>query len=130
MAKESAGRGSDKKAPAPKTSARQAGEGEGTASTAKRKTEKVKPTSDKPNALQQKLRPSPELADVIGKDDVARGEAVSRIWEYIRNEKLQDDKDRRNINADARLEKIFEKKQVTMFEMNKHLARHLQKIEG
>lgn len=126
--KESAGRGSDKKAPAPKTKGDDAKEG--TASTAKRKTEKVKPTSDKPNALQQKMRPSPELADVIGTDDVARGEAVSRIWEYIRKENLQDDKDRRNINADERLHKIFGKKQVTMFEMNKYLSKHLQKIDA
>jgi len=129
MAKEPAGRGSAKKAPAPKTSAKAAGEGEGSASAAKRGGEKVKATSDKPNALQQKMRPSPELADVVGKDDLARGEAVSRIWDYIKKEKLQDAKDGRNINADERLEKIFGKKQVTMFEMNKYLTKHLQKVD-
>ena len=91
---------------------------------------KVKATSDKPNALQQKMQPSPELADVVGKDHLARGEVVSRIWEYIRNEKLQDPKDGRNILADAKLEKVFGKKQVTMFEMNKHLTAHLKKVDA
>ena len=91
---------------------------------------KVKATSDKPNALQQKMRPSPELADVVGKEDLARGEAVSRIWEYIRNEKLQDPKDGRNILADDKLQKVFGKKQVTMFEMNKYLTAHLNKVDA
>ena len=112
MAKEPAGRGSAKKPTEPDTKG------------------KVKATKDKPNALQQKMSPSPELAAVVGKDDLARGEAVSRIWDYIRKEKLQDPKDGRNILADDKLQKVFGKKQVTMFEMNKHLTAHLKKADA
>jgi upstream activation factor subunit UAF30 len=47
------------------------------------------------------------------------------IWDYIRSNNLQNPEDRREILADDRLVKIFGKDKVTMFEMNKHLARHL-----
>ena len=47
------------------------------------------------------------------------------MWDYIKKHDLQDAKDRRQINADAKLEKIFGKKSVSMFEMNKHLSQHL-----
>ena len=83
----------------------------------------------KPNALQQKLQPSSELAAVVGEDTVARGEAVSKVWEYIKSHKLQDPDDGRQINADEKLEKVFGKKSVTMFEMNKILSAHLSSVE-
>lgn len=92
------------------------------------KSAAAKPKSDKPNALQQPLNPSKELAAVIGEGQVARGQAVSKIWDYIRKNDLQDSKDRRQINADAKLKPVFGgKDQVSMFEMNKHLAGHLSK---
>jgi hypothetical protein len=54
-----------------------------------------------------------------------RSEVVSKMWAYIKKNDLQDAKDRRQINADDKLAKIFGKKSVSMFEMNKHLSRHL-----
>ena len=54
-----------------------------------------------------------------------RGEVVSKIWEYIKKNNLQNPENRREILADAKLEPVFGKKKVTMFEMNKHLAQHL-----
>ncbi len=81
---------------------------------------------NKPNALQQPLTPSAELAAVIGKDPMARGEVVSKVWEYIKAHKLQNPDDGREILADEKLEKIFGKKKATMFEMNKFLAQHLK----
>ena len=81
---------------------------------------------DKPNALQQKLQPSPELAAVIGDETMARGEVVSKVWEYVKTNKLQNPKDGREIMADDKLEKVFGKSKVTMFEMNKHIAKHLK----
>ena len=80
----------------------------------------------KPNALQQPLRPSAELAAVVGPDPLPRGEVVSRVWAYIKRNDLQNPQDRREILADEKLEPIFGAKKVTMFEMNKHLARHLK----
>jgi upstream activation factor subunit UAF30 len=79
----------------------------------------------RPNALQKPLQPSKELAAVVGAGPLPRGEAVRRVWDYIKKHDLQDPKDRREILADEKLEPVFGKKKVTMFEMNKHLARHL-----
>ncbi|MEH3121616.1 MAG: SWIB/MDM2 domain-containing protein [Sphingomonas phyllosphaerae] len=71
------------------------------------------------------VTPSPELAEIVGTKDLPRSEVVSKVWEYIKKHDLQDAKDRRQINADENLEKVFGKKSASMFEMNKHLSRHL-----
>ena len=91
---------------------------------------KVKAT-DKPaggarGGITAPVTPSPELAEIVGKADLPRSEVVSKMWEYIKAHKLQDDKDKRQINADAKLEKIFGKKSVSMFEMNKHISNHVK----
>ena len=79
----------------------------------------------KPNALQKPLRPSTELAAVVGADPLPRGAGVRKVWAYIKRHGLQDPEDRRAILADAKLEPVFGQKRVGMFEMSKHLARHL-----
>ena len=79
----------------------------------------------KPNALQQPLQPSAELAAVVGEGKMARGEVVSKVWVYIKAHKLQNPDDGREILADDKLQKVFGKPKVTMFEMNKYLAQHL-----
>ena len=55
----------------------------------------------------------------------ARGEVVSKVWDYIKSHNLQNPENRREILADDKLKSVFGKDKVTMFEMNKHLARHL-----
>ena len=80
----------------------------------------------KPNALQQPLQPSEDLAAVVGGGTMARGEVVSKVWEYIKSNKLQNPDDGREILADDKLKKVFGKDKVTMFEMNKYLAQHLK----
>jgi len=80
----------------------------------------------KPNALQQPLQPSPELAAVVGEGTMARGEVVSKVWEYIKAHKLQNPEDGREIIADDKLRRVFGKDRVTMFEMNKDLTQHLK----
>jgi upstream activation factor subunit UAF30 len=82
--------------------------------------------SGKANALQKPLRPSKELAAVVGPGSLPRGEVVRKVWAYIKQHDLQNPKDRREILADEKLEPIFGKKKVTMFEMNKYLAQHLK----
>ena len=77
------------------------------------------------SALQKPLQPSKELAAVVGPASLPRTEAVSKVWDYIRSHNLQHPENRREILADEKLRKIFGKDKVTMFEMNKHLARHL-----
>jgi upstream activation factor subunit UAF30 len=81
---------------------------------------------DKPSALQVPLRPSPELAAVVGAQPLARGEVVSRVWGYIKTHNLQNPENRREILADDKLRQVFGRDRVTMFEMNKHLAQHLK----
>ncbi|MDP4589824.1 MAG: SWIB/MDM2 domain-containing protein [Burkholderiaceae bacterium] len=83
-------------------------------------------TARKPNAAFMKpLKPSAELAAVIGADPLPRTEVTKKIWEYIKKHDLQDAANRRNINADDKLRPIFGKEQVSMFEMTKLLSGHL-----
>ena len=72
------------------------------------------------------VTPSPELAKIVGTADLPRSEIVSKMWEYIKKNNLQDAKDKRQINADDKLEKVFGKKSVSMFEMNKHISSHVK----
>lgn len=69
---------------------------------------------------------SPELAEVVGKGPMPRSEVTKKIWEYIKKNGLQDEKNKRNINADDKLKKVFGgKSQVSMFEMTKLVSGHL-----
>lgn len=80
----------------------------------------------KPNAAFMKpLTPSPTLAAVIGSDPLPRTEVTKKIWEYIKKHDLQDPANRRNINADDKLRPLFEKDQVSMFELTKIVSGHL-----
>ena len=71
------------------------------------------------------VTPSAELAAVVGSDPMPRTEVASRMWDYIKSNDLQNPDDGREIMADDKLEAIFGKKKVTMFEMNAIIADHL-----
>ena len=72
------------------------------------------------------LAVSSELAAVVGKGPMPRSEVVKKLWVYIKKNNLQDQKNKRNINADANLKKVFEGKSVVnMFEMTKLVSKHL-----
>ena len=77
-------------------------------------------------ALMRPLQPSQELAAVVGSEPLPRPEVVSKVWDYIKKNKLQDPQNKREIMADEKLQAVFGKNRVTMFEMNKHLAQHLK----
>jgi len=77
-------------------------------------------------ALMKPLQPSKELGEVIGSEPLPRPQVVSKVWEYIKKYELQNPQNKREILADEKLEAVFGKKKVTMFEMNKHLAAHLK----
>ncbi|MDH4376883.1 MAG: DNA topoisomerase III [Ramlibacter sp.] len=72
------------------------------------------------------LNPSPALAAVIGPEAVARTEVIKKLWDYIKANGLQDATNKRAINADAKLEAVFGKPQVTMFELAGIVGKHLQ----
>lgn len=85
-----------------------------------KKANKVNP------AFMKTMTPSAELAAVIGTTPVARTEAVSKLWIYIKEHNLQNPANKRNILADAKLSKVFGKEEVTMFELAGILGKHLQ----
>ena len=87
-----------------------------------------KTTKRKPNAAFLKpVTPDDKLAAVVGAKPLPRTEIVSKIWIYIKKNGLQDKKERTKINADETLKALFDgKKQVTMFELNKHISNHLK----
>jgi len=92
--------------------------------TAKKKTAAKR----KPNAAFMKaMQPSGALAAVIGANAMPRTEVTKKIWNYIKRNSLQDNKNRRMINADEKLRDVFGgKKQVSMFEMTKLVNKHLK----
>ncbi|MFT3908359.1 MAG: SWIB/MDM2 domain-containing protein [Ferruginibacter sp.] len=95
---------------------------------AKKAAPKKAKTKRKPNAAFMKaLTPSADLAAVIGNKPVPRTEAVKKIWVYIKANKLQDAKNKRMINADAKMKVLFGGKgQVSMFDMAKYLSKNLK----
>ena len=72
------------------------------------------------------LQPSPELAAVVGNDPLPRTEVIKKMWVYIKANDLQDKVNKRNVNADDKLLKVFGKPQVTMFEMAGLISKHLK----
>jgi chromatin remodeling complex protein RSC6 len=78
------------------------------------------------SAFMKPLKVSEALVAVVGKGPLPRSEVVKKLWIYIKKNKLQDEKNKRNINADASLKVVFGgKKVVNMFEMTKLVSKHL-----
>jgi chromatin remodeling complex protein RSC6 len=75
--------------------------------------------------LSRPVTPSDELAAITGKDPLPRSQVVSKVWDHIRKNNLQNPQNKREILADDKLKKVFGTDKCTMFEMNKHLSRHL-----
>ena len=81
----------------------------------------------KPNAaFMRPLTPSATLAAIIGSTPMPRTEVTSKIWAYIKKNKLQDAVNRRMINADDKLKALFGKAQASMFELTKYVSKHLK----
>lgn len=80
----------------------------------------------KVSAFMKPLTVSADLASVVGKGPLPRSEVVKKLWVYIKKNNLQDPKNKRNINADDNLKKVFGgKATVNMFEMTKLVSKHL-----
>ena len=116
-AKRGAKKGGRKKARARKAGGRRAAKRGG----AKRAKRAPNPAFMKP------MQPSDDLGAVVGARPMPRTEVTKRIWDYIRKNGLQDQKNRRMINADDRLRAVFGgRRQVSMFEMTKLVNNHLK----
>ena len=92
-------------------------------------TKPKKTTDRKPNAsLMKPVQPDDALAVIVGSTPVPRGELTKKLWDYIKKNKLQDEKNKTLINADDALKVVFGgKKQVSMFEMTKLVSAHVKK---
>jgi len=78
------------------------------------------------SAFMKPMKISEDLAAVVGKGPMPRTQVVKKLWAYIKKNGLQDKKNRRNINADENLKKVFKGKAVvSMFEMTKLVSKHL-----
>lgn len=73
------------------------------------------------------VQPDEVLAPIVGSKPIPRSEITKKLWDYIKKNKLQDEKKKTNINADDALKAVFGgKKQVTMFEMTKLVSQHIK----
>ena len=78
------------------------------------------------SAFMKPLKLSADLEAVVGKGPMPRSEVVKKLWVYIKKNDLQDQANKRNINADASLKVVFGGKSVVnMFEMTKLVSKHL-----
>ncbi|KKQ21921.1 MAG: hypothetical protein A3G45_01705 [Candidatus Staskawiczbacteria bacterium RIFCSPLOWO2_12_FULL_37_15] len=78
------------------------------------------------SAFMKPLSLTADLEAVVGKGPMPRSEVVKKLWVYIKKNGLQDSADKRNINADEKLKKVFGGKGVVnMFEMTKLVSKHL-----
>jgi chromatin remodeling complex protein RSC6 len=126
-AKKAAKKAPAKKAPAKKVAAKKAPAKKAAKKAPAKKAAKSK-VARKPNAAFMKpLTPVGPLAAVIGSTPLPRTEVTSKIWAYIKKNKLQDSVNRRNINADDKLKPLFGgKAQVSMFDLTKYVSKNLK----
>ncbi|HWH41708.1 MAG TPA: SWIB/MDM2 domain-containing protein [Usitatibacter sp.] len=112
-----------KKAPAKKAAVKKAATKKPAAKAAKKPAAKRKPNA----AFMKPMTPSATLSAVVGTTPMPRTEVTSKLWGYIKKNNLQDKTNKRMINADDKLKEVFGgKKQVSMFEMTKLVAKHLK----
>jgi upstream activation factor subunit UAF30 len=111
-----------KKAPAKKAVAKKAAPKKVAAKKAAPKKVKRKPSA----ALMKAMTPSPTLAEVVGAKAQPRGQITKNLWAYIKKNGLQDKTNKRQINADEKLKKVFGgKASVNMFEMTALVSKHI-----
>lgn len=84
----------------------------------------------KTSAFMKPVGVSEALAEVVGKGPMPRTEVTKKLWEYIKKNKLQDAKNKRNINPDAKLAKVFgSTAAIDMFKMTSKVSKHLKDVE-
>ncbi|MEH3037673.1 MAG: SWIB/MDM2 domain-containing protein [Sphingomonas adhaesiva] len=80
----------------------------------------------KTGGIHAPVQPSAELGAVVGNEKLPRSQVISKVWEYIKSNNLQNPENKREILADDKLKKVFGKDKVTMFEMNKYISQHVK----
>jgi chromatin remodeling complex protein RSC6 len=80
----------------------------------------------KKSAFMKPVQPSEKLAQIVGTKPLPRTEVTKKIWAHIKKHKLQNPKNKREILADDKLQPIFGKKSLDMFQMTKAISKHLK----
>ena len=71
-------------------------------------------------------QPDAALSAIVGGTPIPRTEITKKLWQYIKRNGLQDQRERRMINADDKLRAVFGGKgKVSMFEMTKLVNKHM-----
>ena len=83
-------------------------------------------TKVKSSAFMKPMRPSEDLAKIVGAEPLPRTEVTKRIWAHIKKHKLQNPTNKREILADDKLQPIFGAKKLNMFQMTKAVNKHLK----
>jgi len=68
---------------------------------------------------------SADLVDIVGDEVLPRHEVVKRVWKYIKENNLQDPKNKQFIKCDEKLSKIVPTKKFRGFGMVKFLKDHM-----
>ncbi|WP_277981012.1 SWIB/MDM2 domain-containing protein [Sphingomonas phyllosphaerae] len=83
-------------------------------------------TGSKTGGIHAPVQPSAELGAIVGNEKLPRSQVISKVWEYIKSNNLQNPENKREIVADEKLKKVFGRDKVTMFEMNKYISQHVK----
>ena len=81
----------------------------------------------KTGGIHAPVTPSADLAAIVGSAPLPRSQVISKVWDHIKKNNLQNPANKREILADDKLSKVFGKDKVTMFEMNQHISKHLSR---
>ena len=100
----------------------------GAKKSSRRKAAKRGGAKRKPNAaFMRPMQPDAALSAVVGGSAIPRTEVTKKLWQYIKRNGLQDNVNRRMINADDKLRTVFGGKgKVSMFEMTKLVSKHMK----
>ncbi|HEY2852960.1 MAG TPA: SWIB/MDM2 domain-containing protein [Gemmatimonadaceae bacterium] len=96
--------------------------------SARKATKKRSGAKRAPNpAFMKPMQPDAALGAVVGNNPMPRTEITKKLWQYIKRNGCQDQKERRMINADDKLRPVFGgKNKVSMFEMTKLVNKHMK----
>lgn len=74
--------------------------------------------------LLRRVKVSSELAAIVGSEPLPRSQITSRVWNYIKENNLQDPTDKRIIVPDSKLGKVVGEDRISMFKLTAAISRN------
>ena len=96
-------------------------------SVPKTKGSKTNGNKTKNSGFMKPMRPSAQLAKIVGEEPLPRSEVTKKVWEHIKKNNLQDKTNKRMINADEKTRPLFGKDQISMFDLAKIVNNHIKR---